>query len=304
MALQIFPHGFKGCDVSAISIELPGFSGERCLIVSFYKPPDICFSCQNWSDVFAKLNMLTLPNSCLIVGDFNSQQSCWGSSRPNTSEMSLNDFLLTSDFYILNNGTGTRMSANRFHVSYPDLSLFNSSLITLNWNVMDDPMGSDHLPIIISTEPVKYIYNNSNRYKERPKLLLNQMDKKVFGLLVSGKLFCAPTGNNGAENYLWWHNSIIECALMAGAFIRNEQGQTLKWDPEIGIVPQQHKGKKKIRISKPWWDSDCQKAVEDRKQCYRKLISCPCSFHLREYRRSSNFVTLLKRGKKLIFRIL
>jgi len=51
-------------------------------------------------------------SSIVIAGDLNTQYSSWGSTKNNHAEISLRDYLEQSHFIILNDGSGTRVSAN------------------------------------------------------------------------------------------------------------------------------------------------------------------------------------------------
>jgi len=62
---------------------------------------------------------------------------------------SLNKFFANSSFFFLNNGSGTRVLASTNYNSVPDISITNCRNINFEWDVGEDPMGSDHLPIVI-----------------------------------------------------------------------------------------------------------------------------------------------------------
>jgi len=49
-----------------------------------------------------------------------------------------------SPFFILNDGSGTRISANINYINCPDVTLVKSNLFTFSWNIGDDPFDSDH----------------------------------------------------------------------------------------------------------------------------------------------------------------
>jgi len=77
----------------------------------------------------------------------------------------------------MNNGSETKVSASKDYISVPDIFITNSTNLTLNWTVFDDPIGSDHLPIIISiTNDLSVNMNNlekfDNNNKMRPKIIL------------------------------------------------------------------------------------------------------------------------------------
>jgi len=138
-----------GCDVTVVSVMLDKRSSERLLVVSFYKPPDVRFGRGQWRSFFEELLAVGGSSDILVAGDFNAQMEAWGSSRDNSSGVSLGNYLADSPFFFLNNGSATRVSADQCFISAPDLTITNSLNIDFRWSIGDDPMGSDHLPIVI-----------------------------------------------------------------------------------------------------------------------------------------------------------
>jgi len=60
----------------------------------------------------------------LIAGDLNAQYIGWESTNNNFAGTSLNEYLLSPiTFIILNDGSGTRISASINYISCPDVTL-------------------------------------------------------------------------------------------------------------------------------------------------------------------------------------
>jgi len=97
-----------------------------------------------------------------------------------------------SHFIILNDGSGTRISANANYVSCPDITLIKSELWNFTWSVRDDPLGSDHLPIDINIYNRKESKQVKGLNSNRLRLSLNHLDKKLFTLLVSKHMLQIP----------------------------------------------------------------------------------------------------------------
>jgi len=126
------------------------------------------------------------------MGDFNSQNELWGSTRNNLSGLALGRFLTDSSFIYLNDGRGTRVSASPNYNSVPDLTITNSLNFGFVWTVGKNPIGSDHLPILVdllinnhhpSIDSDTLIGNNS----DRPMLSLKFVDKKLFPILINNE---------------------------------------------------------------------------------------------------------------------
>lgn len=83
--------------------------------------------------------------------------------------------------------SATRISANANHVSVPDVSLISPTLAGLcSWDVLDDPIGNDHLPILSDLK----IFNSNNfrRLNARSKLkyyIFSKFGKDLFCNVVN-----------------------------------------------------------------------------------------------------------------------
>ena len=118
----------------------------------------------------------TQGDNVLVVGDFNAHHSMWGG--PGTSNkgggQQLADHITHSGLCLLNNGTHTRLpDCSGQNPTAIDLSLISSNLYSdTEWHICDDPLGSDHLPILINiggvsprnvkTPESKYNYEKAN----------------------------------------------------------------------------------------------------------------------------------------------
>jgi len=83
-----------------------------------------------------------------------------------------------SPYFIINNGCGSRVSANINYTSRPDITLVNSNQLVCSWSVEEDPMGSDHLPIVISVSIGGTHPSIGSEYTKRLKLTLIILTKK------------------------------------------------------------------------------------------------------------------------------
>lgn len=117
---------------------------------SIYLPPGVAMP-------LAELRQLIsfLPPPILVLGDFNSHNVVWGcedtSARGRTLERLVNDESLC----ILNTGDRTHFTLPSGRTSVLDLSLCSPELVpSFTWSVGDDPMGSDHFPVLLQYSEV------------------------------------------------------------------------------------------------------------------------------------------------------
>jgi len=104
--------------------------------------------------------------------------------------------------------------------------------------------------------------------------------------------FC--TDSDGMKNV---YSIIIDCVLRAGEVIKDRDGSYRKFDPSKNCsVFYCHKNVSgSQRKNKPWWDLECQDAVNLRKRFYRELLKNPNRASLNNYRNASYDVSIEKR---------
>lgn len=92
-----------------------------------------------------------LPEPFLLVGDFNAHSSFWGSEKTDARGQILEDFILCNNVCLLNTGKPTYCSPSSGKMSCIDLSFSSPCVFSdFNWDTIDNPYGSDHLPVLIS----------------------------------------------------------------------------------------------------------------------------------------------------------
>ncbi len=101
-------------------------------------------------DAFCNLlSQLTPP--LLIVGDFNCCHTFWGDSIVTFQGWSLEQFLSSTDFLLLNSNHPTRFDTRTHTFSSIDLSICSPSLnLSFHWSVVDQFLTSEHSPILPS----------------------------------------------------------------------------------------------------------------------------------------------------------
>ena len=89
----------------------------------------------------------------IICGDFNCHSSLWNPDRSSSENggQFVEKILEEVDFCILNDSTITRIPEVEHHrPSAIDLTFCTSNIfLRTEWLVLDDPLGSDHIPIHI-----------------------------------------------------------------------------------------------------------------------------------------------------------
>jgi len=105
-------------------------------VTNLYISPDKSIDITELSKIFTAKSV--------IVGDFNSKSTLWGSPTTDERGLIIEDIVDNNDFVILNNGqpTYTHYDGSQSHL---DLSLICHTLGSKSyWEVLDNTFGSDH----------------------------------------------------------------------------------------------------------------------------------------------------------------
>ena len=117
---------------------------------SIYLPP---------SDHVAKtdlINLIELPSPFVLLGDFNGHSPVWGNESYNSRGQMLEDLFSEMDLYILNDSSSTYIHPATGSTSALDLSICGPSLVLdYEWNIHENLCGSDHFPVILTSNAVE-----------------------------------------------------------------------------------------------------------------------------------------------------
>jgi len=118
----------------------------------------------------AALNHLLqqLPPPVLLLGDFNSYSTLWGSNTTDARGTIIESFIASNNLMLLNNGCATRIGLDS--ETAIDLSICSPNLAAdCQWQVLPSPRDSDHCPILVDivnnnpTEPSSAVFRNHKK---------------------------------------------------------------------------------------------------------------------------------------------
>ena len=188
-------------------------------------------------------------NRYLVCGDFNCHSPLWNAERLQAENggQFIEKILEEVDLCILNDGTITRIpEVSNHRPSAIDLTFCSSSMfIKTDWIVLDDPLGSDHIPIQVS-------YTNS------PETIPNCRKKKFIYDKANWPLFRSILENSEYPNNFnevdSWYKNFQQIILSAA-----DRSIPSTNNPKSSDSPK--------RINE-WWNNDCHK----QRAIYRKLV--------------------------------
>ena len=116
---------------------------EKITIINVYNPPG------NKIDE-DKYKILFKNRKAIILGDFNAKNPLWKHEKLNDQGTALEKLIETHQFVVINTGKPTYRKENG-GMSILDLAFVSNSLaLKCKWDTIEDTLGSDHLPVVIS----------------------------------------------------------------------------------------------------------------------------------------------------------
>lgn len=242
-------------DIEAVAVTVR-FSSTKISIINLYIPPHKTFTRRDLQNV---INQTPTPR--IIVGDFNSDNTLWGSKNDNNRGKEVEEFISSESIILLNTGQGTRFNSYTGDFSCLDLSMCDATISPyLTWYPMSYLYGSDHLPICINHAALPNAGDSINRNQ---KWNLKAADWDNFrNYILTELLQLQPNGN--VDDDLEIFKSLIITAANA----------------HIGMTKVS-----KRTVSVPWWSPDCAKVMRDSKRAFYKAKRIPTPENLVEFKR-------------------
>ena len=151
-----------------IDIDLP--NNQNLILATIY-----CLNGNPNLRLFETIN--NLSDNVMFVGDFNSKLEAFGCAKKNTSGPMLKNIQNQLNLIYLNTDEHTHLDRYTGNTDILDMAFSSQNLLKHDIQfLIDDDLGSDHLPIeiAIDTPPHRNIHINPVRYK------FNQTDREVF----------------------------------------------------------------------------------------------------------------------------
>ena len=248
--IKIANPNFENIFYTAIRIPLKDRS--ELTLVSVYVNPQSRVSVQTWNSFFSSFH-----SPVLFCGDFNAHHVTWGCNDSNIQGNVLLEALDQCNLIFLIDGSFTRINPTGGNNSAIDLSLTSPQLSSiLEWTILDDTYGSDHVPILIKCK-VNAGFTSSNDFK---KWKINQAN-----------------WNSYYTECLQEFSNINNCSYEL--FVEKLNNVSEK------SIPLNNQNKNNISRGKPWWNQNCQNVVNKRKETYKKYKTNPNSTNLIEYKK-------------------
>lgn len=218
--------------------------------------------------------ILQLPTPFILLGDFNSKHTLWGSNICDRWGNIIEELLDKHDLVLMNDGTPTRYDQFHNSTSAIDLSICSPTIrLDFEWSVNRHLHGSDHWPIHLN-----HIQNSPSPCMPKWKIAeANWSEFKEASKIEQDY----PTFPSPIDAYNHLYNKMIDSA---GEHIPKTKGA-----PSRPLVP--------------WWNQKCKVARKITRTCFRRYLRSPCEANRISYARAkAKQKRIFKKAKRLSWR--
>ena len=210
-----------------------------------------------------------LPRPFLLLGDFNAHSPLWGSDSTSARGLMIEELLDECNLSLFNDGSPTHYTSFSGNFSHLDLSICDPSLLLeFDWKVHDDLCGSDHFPILLSS-------NNPTVDTDLEKFLFKAANWDAFAARCSS-ILTEEEVFSSEDVISQFTNLLLQCA--------ND------------TIPKQ--SSKPRRPKTPWFDEECRSLNKERKRALRAVFRSPTSENVRKHQRLRARVRYIFKTKK------
>ena len=189
----------------------------------------------------------------IIGGDFNAHAPFWDKNCKNITSNRLIENIIDSNLYLLNNGHVTRVPDIPTHKPAAiDLTLISPSLApNAVWQTEDDLLGSDHIPILLTLNFIAEV--DAMPQDSLPKFNYKYADWAMFRAVLHNTKTDLSETMTLNDMYVDFCTSLLRAAKIS--------------------VPELKASKTGQHHGNVWWNKDCEKAVNEKKEKYKQYIA-------------------------------
>ena len=234
-----------------LAIDIFARNGKRptLRVVNLYAPP-VLTNNETIDDrpISLGLNHLQPDDRTIICGDANAHHPAWDPHQPsNAAGHALDEWALDHELVSLNTGNATRINPATGGLSAPDVTLVHAGLERrCQWCVIDDSMGSDHLPLEVLVGGCRIRIDRRRRLLSRPQWKATNWE--AFQEALDKELRARPGPFDSAASA---SSALVESLSFAVSHsVPSSRRPFPKW----------------------WWSNECTCAVEERRR-YRRIAA-------------------------------
>ena len=243
-------------DIESLGIKI-NFENSQLNVVNLYLPPGREFNVKSLDKLFDK--------NTIIIGDLNARHKLWGSSSNDPRGKQIEDLLDAHNFVVINTGQPTYQHYNGQR-SHLDIALVSNSLAARSaWTVLNNTMGSDHSPTVVTLNNVYQRHENFGHLPEKFKF-----DRANWNQFKESCRSAVTVDTVYDDNVDLFYNQLVNGLVTAA---------------EDSIPRSKPNGRKTKHKTLPYWNLKCKNAVKERNVARNKMFAKPTEENCLNYRR-------------------
>lgn len=195
-----------------------------------------------------------LPQPFILLGDFNSHSTLWGSNKNDKRGKIIEDIIMNNDLVLLNDTSATHFNVATGKSSAIDLTICSSELATsLEWHTLEYLYSSDHYPIIVSINQFK----DTTRDTHNARWKFYKADWTKYKEIIESKI--TSLMEHIEENITTNEIRIDEIISKFNEIIM---------DAADGSIPKTNGRKQKHNTI--WWNNECETVIKNAKKALNR----------------------------------
>lgn len=242
---------------------------KQLSICNIYLPDSTPFTQQDLIQITTQL-----PRPFIILGDFNSRNTMWGSIYTDNRGKTMEHFLEDPNLILLNNGNPTRQNPINGNFSAIDLTIATSTIAPdIEWDTLTSYNGSDHWPLHLK------LFEQTPQAEPINKWRLKNPNWELYSSLVDNTLQNLEIDNQTLN--IDQNNIDILIEKLSKAIVESAH---------VAIGKSNRSANKKIV---PWWNEECKLAIKKYKKAlnrYKKTKLLTDHILLKKARAESKYI--------------
>lgn len=259
-------HSIDNMDVVAAKVVLN--NKLKINIVSVYNPPKNVINQNHWEKFISNFDF-----PLILAGDVNAHHYQWGCNFCDKTGKELLSALENSELVLLNDGTPTYVNnINQTNNIALDITLCSPNIINkIEWKVHDDPLGSNHLPIVMEIHNTKT--NDCDLNKSTRKWQIKAVNWDEYEAHLANNSHILPVDPSYEQLMKFLNNSFLS------------------------TIPT-YKQTYNPKFSRDWWDQECSMSQQNRKDAFKIYKNAPNSTSFLSYKKADAEFKRLTREKQ------
>lgn len=264
-------------------------NNKNISIASFYCPT-VCtprFNKNKFSTIIENI-----PKPMIVGGDFNAHHTIWGCGAISSRGRDLLDAIDDNNLVVLNSGQVTTVGSHIRRPNGLDLSFVSPTIaMSCDWSVHNDPLGSYHLPVLITLNSARQNKQFSHYYTPAKFPNYRNVDWKKYQTIADELLqnFHVDTFFP-IESYKMFFTILNEAIQKSSPSSRISQKNY--------VTKCRSSTRTNLKKSLPWWNNKCSLAMEKSKQAYIIFKTNPTEENYIEFKKLQAFKKLTIKNER------